>query len=334
MVSHFSSIKAHAARGVIRLLSEVAPRAVGRSVFWRACRTHPPVPSDHATVAKAEQRLSTAARRTVIWGNHAVVIYTFEPVDDPPRPPGEVHTVALIHGWTGRAAFMTAYATALTRAGFRVVAMDLPGHGGSSGNLLHVPLAVETLHAVHRETGPWFGIAGHSFGGLAMLAAVSGTVAFVPPLPVSRLAVVAAPHDAKFMFDYLGRVAGIGRRAQAALDGMVMEVAGRPIEHFDGAAMIRTAGLRTLVMHAPDDREIPFSCAEKLASAAEPLATLAPIPGAGHRRILYSPAACELLAGFMAAGLPEVLGRGAARAFGSVAGDEPGLSAPPRGWLN
>ncbi|MBX9926622.1 MAG: alpha/beta hydrolase [Hyphomicrobiaceae bacterium] len=284
-------------RSIIWLASHIAPRRVGRTVFWRACRSTRSAPSGSVHIARAEQRLSAATRSTVVWGGHAVAVYTFAPSPSM----GFRGTIALVHGWTGRAAFMTSYASALTNAGFRVVAIDLPGHGASSGEWLHLPLAVETLHAVWRETGPWHAMAGHSFGGLAAIAAAAGTVVCVPAIPIERVALIAAPPSAKTMFDYLGQAVGIGPRAQAELDAMVLEIAGRPISHFDGPTMIKTVGVRALVMHAPDDREVPFAGSVKLAAATEGLATLVPIPGAGHRRILYSPAACELLAAFMSA---------------------------------
>ena len=37
----------------------------------------------------------------------------------------------LIHGWGGRAAQLSALAFPLAAAGFRVSAVDLPGHGGA-----------------------------------------------------------------------------------------------------------------------------------------------------------------------------------------------------------
>lgn len=284
-------------RTAVAIASAIAPQATGRAAFWLCCRTSRPPSGENAQVKRAEKRLSGAVRTRIEFGSGSVETYTFPPSPNAVRRRG---TIALVHGWTGSAAFMAAFAAPLIAEGFEVVAVDLPGHGASPGRYLHVPLAVEALHAVHEKTGPWHGIAAHSFGGLAALALVSGTVAHIPPVPIERLALIGSPHDASFIFSYLGRTLGLGPKAQAAMNDMVLEVAGRPIEDFDGVAMMRSSGVRALILHAPDDREVPYACAEELAKA-EGLATLTPVPGAGHRRILYAPAAIELVGAFMSA---------------------------------
>ena len=47
--------------------------------------------------------------------------------------------VALAHGWELQAGRMGHFVNPLLRAGFRVVAIDLPAHGASGGSLLNVP---------------------------------------------------------------------------------------------------------------------------------------------------------------------------------------------------
>lgn len=289
-------------RRAVALASAIAPRSVGRAVFWRSCRTTS-APVGGPVAEKAEQRLAAAASQRVAFNGGHLQTYVFDP--EPSSDRGECQgTIALVHGWTGRAAFMAAFAGPLNEAGFRVVAIDLPGHGASDGRLLHVPLGVAALHAVHQATGPWYGIVGHSFGGLVAMSLASGRVIGVEPVRVERLVLMASPDSARFIFELLGAAIGLGQRAQTAMNDMVVEVAGRPIEDYDGADMLRAAGARTLVLHAPDDREVPYACAQRLAAGAThhpPLVTLTPVPGVGHRRILYAPAAIELVSAFMSA---------------------------------
>src|SRR5688572_2988678 len=42
---------------------------------------------------------------------------------------GDGPTILLVHGWGERASAMGAFIAPLTSAGYRVVAIDLPGHG-------------------------------------------------------------------------------------------------------------------------------------------------------------------------------------------------------------
>jgi pimeloyl-ACP methyl ester carboxylesterase len=300
-------------RTTIHIASLVAPHTVGRAAFWYACRTSPPTTPTTETgrdlLARAQHRLAAATRRDIAYADVAhdagrdgagaarrahVATYTFDPAG------GDIQgTVALVHGWTGSAAVMTGFVEPLTRAGYRVVAIDLPGHGASSGRLLNVPLGVAALAAVHAVTGPWRAMVGHSFGGFVAMALAAGAVAHRPRVAVDRLVLIAVPHSARMFFDVIGRRLGLGTRAQRAMDAVVIDLTGRPIETFEGTHMLAAAGVPTLVLHAPDDRDVPFTGAERLAVA--PGATLVPIPGAGHRRIIHTRAAIAAATWFVTA---------------------------------
>ena len=47
--------------------------------------------------------------------------------------------ILLVHGWGGHAARLRRYVRPLNAAGFRVVAFDAPGHGGSGGGPVSLP---------------------------------------------------------------------------------------------------------------------------------------------------------------------------------------------------
>jgi pimeloyl-ACP methyl ester carboxylesterase len=87
-----------------------------------------------------------------------------------------VPTVVLIHGWTCSIAFWAPVIRAL-RGQFRVVAYDQRGHGGSehSGDAgCSIEALADDLETVLRETlpaGRRAVLAGHSMGGMAILAA-------------------------------------------------------------------------------------------------------------------------------------------------------------------
>ena len=98
-----------------------------------------------------------------------------------------------------------------------------------------------------------------------------------------------------------GRVIGLGARARAAMDARVDEIAGRPLADFRGAAMLARARLPTLVVHAPEDREIAFDEALALAAAGD-FVHLERVAGAGHRRILHDPRTVGAVAAFLGDG--------------------------------
>jgi pimeloyl-ACP methyl ester carboxylesterase len=276
-------------RPVMGVGSLIAPRATGRAAFEMFCkppRARPPAARHAALVSKVERRLDDAERRLVAYEGGTVAVYAYPPLGNWAEAEGR-GTVLLLHGWASKAAFMTSFVAPLRAEGFRVVLVDLPGHGLSSGRLLHVPLAIRALAAVHAAAGPWHGIISHSFGGAVSTTMLAGGVKGLPAIGAKRLVLIGTPQCMPTLFRNFGSMVGLRPRAQSALEARVHELAGHPLTTFKGAEQLARVGTPTLVLHAPDDKEVPFADAEALAKAG-PFVTLQPVPGAGHRRILHA----------------------------------------------
>jgi pimeloyl-ACP methyl ester carboxylesterase len=284
---------------LVRASSFIAPRLAGRLAFKAFCT--PPRSQQGANrgagVKPVTERLSGAERISVPFPCGSVAAYVFDPAaSDAAGPPP---TVILLHGWTGEAAFMGAFVAPLLRAGFRVVAYDLPAHGRSSGAELNVPIGVASLVAVARVFGPVHAIVTHSFGGSIAMAALAGTVPAQPRVAAQRLAMVCPPSSLTVVTRQFGATIGLGQRGQAALERRIHSVAGTPVTAFEGAEQLGRIGLPTLLVHCRDDKELGFHHAQALA-AAGPFVRLEAMQGLGHRRILQSRMVAALVADFVA----------------------------------
>ena len=273
-------------RPLVKVGSRLAPRLTGNLAFRAFC-TPPKANGMDETqrklIGRAEARMDHAERSRIPVEGGEVQAYRFRTQAAESRG-----AVLLIHGWSGRAAFMSAFVEPLNEAGFDVLALDLPGHGLSSGRTLHVPLGIAALHAMHGRFGPWRGVVAHSFGGALATSLVSGAVPRFPAIAVERLVLIATPSSIPELFAWFGAAIGLSDRSREALDANVLRLAGRELRHFEGDALLRQAGVPSLVLHATDDKEVGFGNAERLASAG-PHVTLKPLRGLGHRRILYAP---------------------------------------------
>jgi pimeloyl-ACP methyl ester carboxylesterase len=78
----------------------------------------------------------------------------------------------------------------------------------------------------------------------------------------------------------------------------VERLAGRPMDAFSGDRQLASFGLPTLVIHAPDDREVSIDHARLYASAGDHV-RLHWADGMGHRRILADPAVGAQAVGFL-----------------------------------
>ena len=103
---------------------------------------------------------------------------------------------------------------------------------------------------------------------------------------LQHVVLIAAPGSLPAIFDAFGNLLRLGPRSRAAIASQVERIAGRPLAEFTGARQLAGTPLPTLVIHAPEDREVPAGHAELYASAGSHV-RLHWTPGLGHRRILF-----------------------------------------------
>jgi pimeloyl-ACP methyl ester carboxylesterase len=197
---------------------------------------------------------------------------------------GDGPTVLLVHGWNGRAADMAPIAEGLVRAGFRVVAVDLPAHGRSPGRRTSLADWMRVLPAIATQLGGVHAIVGHSLGGAAVALAVEAG------LP-TRGAVLLAPARGPMGFvTRMRRSLGLPDARAAGIERRLAAYVGRELAFFDAAraAAATPHAPPALVLHDPADDEVPWAHGEAIAHAW-PGSTLVPAIGDGHFRILGSP---------------------------------------------
>ncbi|TIM16216.1 MAG: alpha/beta hydrolase [Mesorhizobium sp.] len=285
-------------RRVFAAAEHVAPRLAGRAAFELFCRTpNAKILSDgeRRAVDRAAGFMAEARHHRLKTKNGCVMVHEFRP--EPGRR--AAGTVLVIHGWRSRTEYMRTLIEAYRDAGYKVVSLDLPGHGQSQGRRLTLVSAVEAA----RLTGEWFGpfvaVVGHSFGGAVAANAVAGSVKDVPPLAAERLVLIAAPSSLPAIFNDFSRMLSVGPRSQAAMADRVERIAGRPLHEFTGDRQLAGTPVPTLVIHAPDDREVSADHARLYAAAGDHV-RLYWADGLGHRRILADKGVVERAVGFVA----------------------------------
>jgi pimeloyl-ACP methyl ester carboxylesterase len=190
---------------------------------------------------------------------------------------------------------MTPLVGPVLAAGFRAVAIDLPGHGESDGrvsSLVHFARALARAAALWR---PVSGLAAHSFG------AAASTYAMARGFSVGRAVFFAPPARFDTFWARFRRAVGVPdgvwrrmvHEAEEWLEVSFAEIA--PID----LAPAMAAPL--LVVHDIGDREVPFAEGAELA-ARWPGATFRQTEGLGHLRALRDEHCLGEAARFLAAG--------------------------------
>lgn len=285
-------------RVVLRLVAAQSPQKAGELAFRLFTRTRsikPQSDKERKALKRAETRMAESETVHLVIPGSVVATHVF-------RPRIESRTgqkVLVVHGYRSRSDHMVTLADALVAAGHTVVCLDLPGHGASTGRTLHLGKAVEAIDAAWRQHGTFDVFIGHSFGGPSVMAAAAGSILHVPQRRPDRIVTIAAPSDMTDVFRWAGKFMGLGAAAQNAFERQVLRFAGRPLSEFQVDRMMHDISIRTLVIHAEDDKEVAYSNAEAIARTG-PHVRLVKANGFGHRRIVSAEPVTRAVVDFLA----------------------------------
>ena len=193
---------------------------------------------------------------------------------------GEGPTVLLVHGWNGHTGQMRAFVEPLLAAGYHVVGFDQPAHGGSTGDRATLVSMVEAVRSVAWRVRPLHAVIAHSLGATAVALALTQDVR------VERSVLMAPP------VEMTHHVRGFAKAMGFSAEGMLRELRhtlGTDLDSFDLRRHAPAHRTPILVLHDPEDKEVPFAPARAFAEIW-PDTELQTVAGAGHRRMLANPA--------------------------------------------
>lgn len=209
---------------------------------------------------------------------------------------GSGPTVLVVHGWEGEHRRMTAIIDRLTGAGFRVVAMDLPGHGASAGKLVPIPLLSRAVAAVGAKVGPLEAVVGHSLGGTAVMLALTEL-----GMKARSAVIIASPNHPAHFARGVAKLLGFTEAHYGLMAQAIERLAGRPMDSLYLPPLLRQLDMRGLFLHDPEDEMVPLSHTRDNVEAWRG-AQLKTLGNLGHRRILSDPEAVQAIVDFVRAG--------------------------------
>ena len=196
-------------------------------------------------------------------------------------------TVLLVHGWNGTSGDLSAFIGPLRDTGRRVVALDLPAHGRSSGRRSDLTEAMAAVEASLRREPSIEAVIAHSFGVPAtVLAAARGA-----PLP--RAVLISGPISVEPYLQRFAQALGLSPQTGAALRRQLRALLDRKgLETVELGTVAPRLDPPALIIHDRNDREVPFFSAQAL-HRAWPEAELLATEGLGHRKLLADPGVVE-----------------------------------------
>ena len=292
MASFAIAVTRHALKCVSAFSPEMAARLAFR-LFSVTPSRKPSSGKEKAALAVAGPVMARAHPLTLSYAGGWVMARHFRAQGD-----GVAKRVLLVHGWGSRSDYLAKMIEGLVAGGAEVVALDWPGHGGSPGRTLTMPAAVRAIDAAWRHFGGFDVAVGHSFGGASLACAAGGLVCDVPSRIAKSMVLIGAPSEMTWLFKGFGKLLRLSYKAQAALEGMVVQLSGRRVEDFDAARILGRLTVPALVIHAEDDKEVSADHARRYAAAGSNV-ELHWANGFGHRRIVSAPPVIERIIAFI-----------------------------------
>ena len=265
-------------QSTIAVISNVAPGLCARLALRQWFKTH----RHHAP--EREVAWASTARQINIPSEHGELNALIWPSAGP--------KIVLVHGWSGRASQMGAFAKPLNDAGFEVIAVDLPGHGASYGNTGSIPVSAQALSDVEQHFGSIHALIGHSFGGAVCLLAVA------EGLQVQAVVTIGSPSKLEWLLDIYVKYLHFGSTAKRKLAQLLEQKLGADIwKRCDVEFTGPDFKTKVMVIHDSNDKEVPEYHADIIANACS--AKLLKTSGLGHRRILRNQAVMEEIVNFV-----------------------------------
>lgn len=189
-------------------------------------------------------------------------------------------TVLLVHGWGERGASLGALIGPLTFAGYRVVSIDMPGHGDSVNVEPNLYVAGNTIRDVAEQLGGVSAVIGHSVGGHSTLMALKNG------LQVDSVVLLSPSSHLGHALTRFEELLSLPWRATAGLKRTIERRFGETIwEDTQGSELIRDVDIPALIVHDRDDPQVPLEDSEVLVSSW-PSAELLTTDSLGHGRTL------------------------------------------------
>ena len=258
------------------ILGRISPRLAGRLAATLFCRPrqHRRPDRERALIARGTPVPLPDGLSATAWGAGPIVL--------------------LVHGWEGRGAQLGAFVDPLVAAGYRVIALDGPAHGDSTGTTVTGPEFARALEMTRETVGPLAAIVAHSFGAfISLLAASRG-------LAADRIVVIGSPSSVPEVLREFQELIALPARAMPSMVRALEQRGGAPMESFDVARFVGHIDAPLLVVHDTDDLEVPYVNGTRLAELFG--ARLLTTSGLGHRRILYTPDVVSAVVDFVESG--------------------------------
>lgn len=197
----------------------------------------------------------------------------------PPHPNGK--KILIQHGFSSYSYKFEKYVSLFKKQGFEVVAFDAPAHGLSEGKLINALIYKEAILKIEEAFGPFYGLMGHSLGGLA------GSLAFKEFSNQSqrRLVLIAPAIKTDSAIQHFYSLLSVDQKFKNAFEQIIREMTHETIDNISVTYAIKHIQSSILWVHDKDDKICLFEDVLPIISEKPTNIQFVITEGLGHSRI-------------------------------------------------
>ena len=206
---------------------------------------------------------------------------------------GEGPTVLLVHGWGESAASLGGMVTPLVTAGYRVVGIDLPGHGRTSTRRTDIFELASAVWGVVNQLGGVHAVVAHSLGGYATIEALG------QGLLADSVVLIAPATNVDHALERFSVLFQLSPKASSGLRSNIQRRFGVGVwARLDALALAKGFSVPALIIHDTDDPQVDLADSEMLADSW-PDARVFTTTGLGHSKIVRDPLVIQEIERFL-----------------------------------
>ncbi len=214
-------------------------------------------------------------------------------------------TVLLLHGWESKAVDYYKFIPRLLAASYRVLSVDFPAHGRSTGSQSSLPAFILALKTYLAQTSGIDAIVAHSLGGTAALTCLLNEAKNDQSNSIQKLILMGSPfvpvHFFEGAFDFLG----VHRRVRKRFYKKAENKFGQSIHEFS-LPKLASRQLHTQIFGLYDSSDKVVSIKEaKIYQQHNPELQMHYFQGIGHHQLIKSEAILETCLDILDSKIPQ-----------------------------
>lgn len=191
--------------------------------------------------------------------------------------------VLLVHGWGSRASHFYYIIKGLSKAGYKVISLDLPGHGASSGQWTDILQITEALKKVAPEHLSFEAVISHSFGSVPVAYLLKAQ-----RLKTMKLIMLSPLADYRYLIEKFAERLTLNSKVEKLLINKLEKRFGENMwAAFSPMENLKNCVIPTLIIHDKSDTTLPIKQGKQILGAMSHAKFIETV-GLGHQKIILN----------------------------------------------